>query len=190
MADITTWKIDPAHTSVEFSVKHMMFTTVRGRFRDVQGEVVADPENPENSSVEVEIEASTIDTGVDDRDAHLRSADFLDADNHPTITFRSKRVEGAHAEEGDRFRVIGDLTIRGETREIALDAEFQGVGTDPWGAQRAGFEAKGELDRHDFGLRWNQALETGGVLVGNKLKLQLTVQAVEQQEAHAGVDAD
>lgn len=177
----TTWTLDPAHTSAEFSVKHMMFTTVRGRFKDVSGTIRVDEENPENSSVEVEIGAESIDTGVEDRDQHLRSQDFLDAQNHPRIRFRSTRVEGAHAEPGDRFRVVGDLTIRDTTMEVTLDVTFHGLGQDPWGGQRAGFTATTEIDRRDWGLRWNQALETGGVLVANNVRIEIEAQAVKAE---------
>lgn len=184
---MTTWKLDPAHTSAEFSVKHMMFTTVRGRFRELSGTIRVDDANPESSSVEVEIDAASIDTGAEDRDEHLRSADFLDAEAHPKLYFRSTRVEGAHAEVGDRFKVIGDLTIRDTTMEVTLDVTFQGVGQDPWGGQRAGFSATTEIDRRDWGLRWNQALETGGVLVGNNVRIDIEAQAVkveaEREEA-------
>ena len=187
MAGKTMWKIDPAHSSVEFAVKHMMFTTVRGRFKGVDGTITVDEDNPKNSSVEVDIDAASIDTGSEDRDTHLRSAEFLDVENHPRITFRSRRVEGAHAEQGDRFRVTGDLTIRDTTMEVTLDATFEGIGQDPWGGLRAGFGATTEIDRRDWGLRWNQALETGGVLVGNNVRIEIDVQAVkqmaEQQEA-------
>jgi polyisoprenoid-binding protein YceI len=126
MAETTTWQIDPAHTTVEFAVKHMMFTTVRGRFKDVKGTIEADEQNPDRSTVNVEIATASIDTGSADRDTHLRSADFLDVENHPTITFRSKRVEGAQKKEGDQFRVTGDLTIRGTTKEITLDCVYAG----------------------------------------------------------------
>ncbi|HSH46833.1 MAG TPA: YceI family protein, partial [Longimicrobiales bacterium] len=119
---VQKWVLEPTHTQVEFSTKHMMFTTVRGLFSEASGTILVDRENPDNSSVEVEIDAASIDTRVEDRDAHLRSEDFLDVDNHPKITFRSKRVSGAHAEPGDEFDVVGDLTIRGETREVALKA--------------------------------------------------------------------
>lgn len=179
----TTWRIDPAHSSVEFAVKHLMFTTVRGRFKKLEGEITVDEDAPENSRVEVEIDAASIDTGAEDRDTHLRSADFLDVENHPTITFRSRRVEGAYAEAGDRFKVIGDLTIRGTTLEVTLDATFEGTGQDPWGGQRAGFRATTEIDRRDWGLRWNQALETGGVLVGNSVKIEIEAQAVKVEGA-------
>jgi polyisoprenoid-binding protein YceI len=180
MADTTTWTIDPAHSSVEFAVKHMMFTTVRGRFKDVKGTVVVDEQNPNNSKVDVEIGAASIDTGVADRDGHLRSADFLDVENHPTLTFRSKRVEGAMKSEGDRFKVVGDLTIRGTTFEVTLDCEYEGTGKDPWGGIRAGARATTKIDRRDWGLKWNQALETGGILVANEVRIEIELQAVKQ----------
>lgn len=178
---ITRWRLDPAHTQVEFKAKHMMITTVRGRFGDMSGAVVVDEENPESSQVEVEIDARSIDTRSSDRDTHLRSEDFLDVENHPKITFHSTRVEGAHAEAGDEFRVVGDLTIRGETREVTLDARYEGRGTDPWGGARAGFSASTTIDRRDWGLTWNQALETGGILVSNDLTIELHVQAVQEE---------
>jgi len=185
MPGTTTWKIDPAHSSVEFAVKHMMFTTVRGRFKSFSGSITVDEDEPENSSVEVEIDAASIDTGVEDRDTHLRSADFLDVERYPTITFRSTRVEGALDEEGSRFRVVGELTIRDTAMEVALDATFEGVGKDPWGGERAGFAATTEIDRRDWGLRWNQALETRGILVGNEVRIELAVQAVKQEAKRA-----
>ncbi|HYO79378.1 MAG TPA: YceI family protein [Thermoanaerobaculia bacterium] len=176
----TTWQIDAAHSSVEFAVKHMMFTTVRGRFKDVKGTIVADETNPDRSRVEVEIAAASIDTGSPDRDAHLRSADFLDVENHPTLTFRSKRVEGAMKKEGDTFKVIGDLTIRGTTMEVTLQAQYEGTGKDPWGGTRSGSRANASLDRREWGLKWNQALETGGILVANEVRVEVEVQAVKQ----------
>src|ERR671937_805026 len=127
---IATWQLDPAHSSVEFSVKHMMMTTVRGRFKDVKATLTADEEHPEGCCVEVEIDVASIDTGVADRDAHLRSADFFDAEKYPKITFRSKRIDGAVGKEGEQFRVVGDLTIRDTTMEVVLDCEFEGRGTD------------------------------------------------------------
>lgn len=174
----TTWAIDPAHTSVEFSVKHMMFTTVRGRFTKVTGTIVAAEGAPDDSRVEIAIEAASIDTGVADRDTHLRSADFLDVEPFPSITFTSRRIEGAHAKAGDRFKVVGDLTIRGKAIEVVLDAVFEGTGKDPWGNEKAGFSASTTIDRRQWGLTWNQALETGGLLVANTLKINLEVQAV------------
>lgn len=175
----TTWTLDPAHSLVEFSAKHMMITTVKGRFADVSGTILADEAHPDRSSVEVEIDAASIDTRVEQRDGHLRSADFLDVENHPAITFRSTRVEGAYARPGDTFRVVGELTIRGTTREVVLDATYEGRGTDPWGGERASFSAETKIDRRDFGLTWNQALETGGLLVANQVRLSLEVQAVK-----------
>lgn len=175
----TTWTLDATHSSVELAVKHMMFTTVRGRFKDVKGTIVVDEANPANSNVNVEIAAATLDTGVADRDAHLRSADFLDVETHPTLTFRSKRVEGSFANEGDKFRVIGDLTIRGVTKEVVLDATYEGTGVDPWGGTRAGIRATTKIDRREFGLTWNQALETGGILVSNDVRIEIELQAVK-----------
>ena len=176
----TTWQIDPTHSSVELAVKHMMFTTVRGRFKDVQGTIELDEQNPASSTVNVEISAASLDTGVADRDGHLRSADFLDVENHPTLTFRSKRVEGGFANEGDTFRVTGDLTIRGVTKEVTLEGTFEGTGKDPWGGTRAGARATARIDRRDWGLGWNQALETGGILVANDVRIEIEVQAVKQ----------
>ena len=186
MAETTTWQLDPAHSSVQFAVKHMMFTTVRGRFKDVKGTIEVDEQNPDRSSVNVEISATSIDTGVADRDTHLRSADFLDVEHYPTITFRSKRVEGALAKEGDEFRVIGDLTIHGTAKEVTLDCTFEGRGKDPWGGERAGARATTRIDRRDWGLEWNQALEAGGILVGHELRIEIEAQAVKAVPVPAG----
>ena len=175
----TTWNIDPTHTAVEFAVKHMMFTTVRGRFKDVKGTIEVDEQNPAGSTIEVEIAAASLDTGVADRDAHLRSADFLDVENQPSLTFRSKRVEGGFGKEGDSFRITGDLTIRGVTKEVTLEGTYEGTGKDPWGGTRAGARATAKIDRRDWGLVWNQALETGGILVANDVRIELEIQAVK-----------
>ena len=174
----TAWTLDATHSQVEFAVKHMMFTTVRGRFADVEGTVTLDDAAPGRSSVEVTIRTDSVDTRVEARDAHLCGEDFFHAEEHPTITFRSRGVEGSLAKPGDAFRVVGDLTIRGVTREVVLDAVFEGTGTDPWGNTRSGFSAVTAIDRRDFGLTWNQGLETGGVLVGHEVKIKLEVQAV------------
>jgi polyisoprenoid-binding protein YceI len=182
MNGTTRWDLDPVHTTIEFAVKHMMFTTVRGRFKSFTGTVQVDERNPNNSRVDVTIDTPSLDTGVADRDTHLRSADFLDVETYPKITFRSTSVEGAHTKEGDRFRVIGDLEIRGKAIGVTLDVTFEGVGKDPWGKQRAGFAAQAEIDRREWGLRWNQALETGGVLVGNKVKIEVEAQTIKQQD--------
>jgi polyisoprenoid-binding protein YceI len=174
----TTWTIDPAHTLVEFSAKHMMITTVKGRFADVRGLLSIDEDRPDASSVDVELAAASIDTRTEQRDEHLRSADFLDAANFPVITFRSRRVEGRRLRQGSELRVIGDLTIRGVTREVALEGTYEGNGRDPWGGDRVSFSATAKIDRRDFGLTWNATLETGGVLVSNEIKIHIEVQAV------------
>ncbi len=171
----TVWNIDPAHTEVGFSVKHMMMTTVRGRFGGVSGRIVLDEERPENSSVDVTIEASSISTGTPDRDTHLRSADFLDVATYPELKFRSRKVESTG--EGS-WRVTGDLTLHGTTKEVVLEALEEGRGQDPWGGTRTSFGATTKIDRRDYGLTWNAALETGGVLVGTEVKISLEVQAV------------
>ena len=179
-AGTTTWRLDPAHSSVEFSVKHMMMTTVRGRFKSVTATLAADEEHPEGCCVDAELEVQSIDTGMADRDAHLRSPDFFDAANYPKIIFKSKRLEGDFDKEGDEFRVIGDLTMRDQTMEVVLRCKFEGRGKDPWGKERAGFSGHTELDRREWGLRWNQAIETGGVLVANKVRIEVEVQFVKE----------
>jgi polyisoprenoid-binding protein YceI len=179
MNETTLWQIDPTHSAVEFAVKHMMFTTVRGRFKDVKGTIEIDEKNPERSKVEVEIGAASLDTGVADRDGHLRSADFLDVEKFPSLTFRSRRVEGSVQKEGDRFRIIGDLNIRGTSMEVILEGTYEGSGTDPWGGTRVGARATATIDRREWGLKWNQALETGGILVANEVRIELEVQAVK-----------
>ncbi|HEY9448208.1 MAG TPA: YceI family protein [Gemmatimonadaceae bacterium] len=176
----TTWKLDPAHTLVEFSAKHMMITNVRGRLSDVEGAITVDEAHPDRSSVAVELKTASIDTRVEQRDQHLRSADFLDVEKYPTVIFRSTKVEGATLEAGKSFRLVGDLTIRGTTREVVLDATFDGRGRDPWGGERVSFSADLKIDRRDFGLTWNAALETGGVLVGNDIRIHVEAQAVLQ----------
>lgn len=177
-ATVTTWQLDPTHSSVQFAVKHMMMTTVRGRFKGVQATLRGDRDHPDDAGLDVTIDTATIDTGVGDRDAHLRSADFFDADNFPHITFLAKRVENPPKKEGDRFRVIGDLMIRDTTMEVVLDCEYDGRGSDPWGKTRAGFNFRTELDRREWGFKWNQTLETGGVLVAHKVRVEGEVQFV------------
>ena len=170
----TTWKLDPTHTLVEFSAKHLMITTVKGRITDVLGTIYTDEKDPKKSSVEATLKAASLDTRTDQRDQHLRSADFLNAEVYPEITFRSTRIEG----EKDKFKLTGDLTIRDVTKPVTLDVTFEGKQKDPWGGERVGFSATGKIDRRDFGLTWNQALETGGVVVGNDIKINIEVQAV------------
>jgi len=180
---IPTWHLDATHSSVEFSVKHMMMTTVRGRFRQVQAILWGDRDHPKDARVEATIDAASIDTGVADRDKHLRGSDFFDADRFPQILFRSTRIEGnPPKQEGDRFRLAGELEIRDTVMEIVLDCEYQGRGSDPWGKTRAGFSFSTELDRREWGLKWNEALETGGVLVANKVRVEGELQFVRQGE--------
>jgi polyisoprenoid-binding protein YceI len=173
-ASNTTWKLDPTHSHIEFSAKHMMITTVKGRFADFEGAVTGTPESPAGATVTVTIKTASIDTRTDQRDGHLRSADFLDAEKFPTIAFRSTKIAGTK----DKFTLTGDLTIRDVTRPVTLDVTFEGQGADPWGGTRAGFNATGKIDRRDFGLTWNQALETGGVLVSNEIKLHIDAQFI------------
>ena len=178
-----TWNLDPTHSSVEFSVKHMMMTTVRGRFRNVQAILWGDRDHPQAARVEATIDAASIDTGVADRDTHLRGADFFDAERFPQIRFRSTRIEGnPPKQDGDRFRLAGELEIRDSEMEVVLDCEYQGRGSDPWGKTRAGFSFSMELDRREWGLKWNEALETGGVLVANKVRVEGELQFVRQGE--------
>lgn len=170
----TTWKIDPAHTLVEFSAKHLMITTVKGRITDVEGTIISDEEDPTSASVDVTLKAASLDTRTDQRDQHLRSADFLDVEKYPEIKFRSTRIQG----DKESFKMTGDLMIRGVTKPITLDASFEGRTRDPWGGERIGFSASGKFDRREFGLTWNQALEAGGVVVGNDIKINLEIEAV------------
>lgn len=170
----TVWTIDPSHSAVEFSVKHMMFATAKGRFSDVMGTITVDNEHGGNSSVEVEIAAASIDTHDAKRDEHLKAADFFDVETYPTITFKSTEVEPA----GDsNLKVTGDLTIRGVTRPVVLDAEFNGQGTNPWGQGVISYSAHTKINRKDFGLNWNAALESGGVLVGDEVKITIEIEA-------------
>ncbi len=180
-AGTPTWQLDPAHSSVEFSVKHMMMTTVRGRFKSISATLKGDRDHPEDAAVDVTINAASLDTGVADRDGHLRGPDFFDAERFPEITFRSTRLDGTPPkEEGDRFRVVGELVIRDTRMEVVLACEYHGRGTDPWGKTRAGFDFRTEIDRREWGLKWNQVLETGGVLVANKVRVDGEVQFVRQ----------
>jgi polyisoprenoid-binding protein YceI len=168
----TTWKIDPTHSLVEFSAKHMMFTTVKGRFADIEGNVLVNGDVPGTSKVDVTMKAASIDTRTEQRDAHLRSPDFLDVEQYPTVEFRSTKIEGTK----DQFTMTGDLTIRGTTKPVTLDVTFEGAGKDPWGGDRMGFAASGKIDRREFGLTWNQALETGGILVSNDIRINIEAQ--------------
>jgi polyisoprenoid-binding protein YceI len=174
------WQVDGAHSAVNLTVRHMVISKVRGHFARWNAKLALDTANLARSAVEVDIEADSIVTGVADRDAHLKSADFLDAQKYPTLTYRSRRIEVVSK---DRVRVVGDLTIRGVTREVPLDVEVGGQGKDPWGNVRVGFSATASLNRKDFGLTWNQALETGGVLVADRVDIEIELQAILQEVA-------
>lgn len=178
VATRTSWLFDPHHSSVEFKAKHMMVTTVKGQFKNVTGKIVGELEDPTLAEVDVEIDASSIDTRNEQRDAHLRSADFLDVENYPTITFRSNRIERV---DSDTYNVTGDLTVRGVTREVVLKTTVNGAGKSPFGTEVAGVSAETRINRKDFGLTWNVALETGGWLVGDDIKVEIEVEAVKQQ---------
>lgn len=179
----TTYTIDPAHSSAQFIVRHMMITNVRGGFSSVAGAVVYDPDNPGESSIDVVIDASTISTMDAQRDAHLRSADFLHVEEHPAITFKSKKV----AASGDgEFKVTGDLTIHGLTKEVALKVEGPtSEEKDPYGNRRIGASASTKIKRSDFGLTWNVALETGGIVVGDDLRIELDISMIRAEAAAA-----
>jgi polyisoprenoid-binding protein YceI len=176
------WNIDAAHSGIHFSVRHMLVSKVRGRFAKYTGAVKIDDGDITRSAVEVTIDASSVDTGTPERDAHLRSPDFFDVEKFPVLRFQSKRIDKL---SDDRYRVLGDLTIRDVTREVPLEVEYGGQTKDPWGNERAGFVARTSVDRKDFGLRWNQALEAGGVLVGDRVDIELDVQAVKTAAVQA-----
>lgn len=173
----TTWQIDTAHSYVEFAVKHLMIATVKGRFSTISGTVTENGDNLANAEVAVSIDAASIDTREPQRDAHLRSADFLDVEKFPTITFASTAVNKTGS---DAFALTGNLTIHGVTRSITLAVTDEGAAKDPWGGERRGFSATGKIARKDFGLLWNQAMETGGVLVGDEVRISIEAELVKQ----------
>jgi polyisoprenoid-binding protein YceI len=176
------WNIDGAHSGINFSIRHMVISKVRGRFAKFAGALELDDADLTRSTLAVTIDASSLDTGTAQRDDHLRSADFFDVERFPELRYRSTRVEKLG---DDHYRVIGELTIKDVTREVPLDVELGGRAKDPWGNSRAGFLAKASIDRKDFGLRWNQVLEAGGVLVGDKVEIELDIQAVQAAAAQA-----
>jgi polyisoprenoid-binding protein YceI len=169
------WTIDGSHSLAEFSVKHMMVSTVKGRFQTVTGNITWDETNSANSLVEANIDATSITTHDEKRDAHLASADFFETEKYPTITFKSKKVE---AKSADNFKVTGELTMHGVTREVTLDVEYNGFGKNPWGMTVAGFSARTSISRKEYGLNWNVALEAGGMLVSDKINITLEVEAI------------
>lgn len=172
----TTYAIDPVHSTAEFVVRHLMITKVRGRFAKLSGSIELEAGSDVPVAVQATLDAASIDTNEPQRDAHLKSADFFEVEKYPTLEFRSTRIDGTP----DAFTIHGDLTIHGVTREVALKAEFEGKGPDPWGGQRAGYSASTTINRKDFGLTWNAAIETGGVVVGDEVRIELNVQGVLQ----------
>ncbi|MEU8684723.1 YceI family protein [Streptomyces sp. NPDC048611] len=170
------YTIDPAHSSIGFTVRHAMVTNVRGAFAGHEGTLHLDGAEPSRSTASLDVTIASIDTGIADRDAHLRGADFFDAESFPLMTFRSTAAERVH---GDRYRITGDLTLRDVTRPLTIDLEFHGAATDVYGAERVGFEGSAEILRSDWGLTWNAALETGGVMVSDKVKLTFDISAVK-----------
>jgi len=175
----SAWEIDPAHSSVQFSVRHMMVSNVRGEFRNVTGTVRGDETDPTKAQVEATIDTTSIDTRNEKRDTHLKSPDFLDAEKYPTMTFRSKKVE----KTGDhRYRVTGDLTLHGVTREVTLDVEGPSAAVkDPMGNVRAGAQAIAKLDRRDFGITWSKTLDGGGVMVGDEVEVTIDVEGTKKK---------
>ncbi|HEY8424594.1 MAG TPA: YceI family protein [Limnochordales bacterium] len=176
-AGTEVWEIDPAHSQADFAVRHMMISTVRGRFRKMTGKLVGSPDRPDQASVELSIDVNSIDTAEPQRDQHLRSADFFDAEHHPTLDFKSRRIEPVG--EG-RYKVTGDLTMRGVTREVTVDVTFEGRVKDPWGNERVGFSAETRLNRKDWGLNWNAILEAGGVVVGDEVRVNVQTEFVRK----------
>jgi polyisoprenoid-binding protein YceI len=177
VATKTKWALDPSHSEIVFKVKHLMIANVKGEFRKFNALVNSENENFDASSIEVSIDAASIFTNSDDRDNHLKSADFFDAANHPSLVFKGTSLKKI---DDEKFELKGQLTIKGVAKEVKLDVEFGGVNKDPWGNQKAGFSVSGKINRTDFGLNWNAALETGGVLVSEEVKINAEVQFVKQ----------
>ncbi|ALV52359.1 YceI family protein [Streptomyces althioticus] len=171
------YELDPAHTTIGFVARHAMVTNVKGHFADFTGTLHLDGADPSNSTATIDVVMDSIDTGNADRDGHLKSADFFKTDEFPTMTFRSTKAE---ALGGDDYRITGDLTILGTTRPISIDLEFNGAAKDPFGNERVGFEGKAEISRAEWGLTWNAALETGGMLVSDKIKLVFDISAIRK----------
>ena len=175
--DKGNWTIDAAHSGIHFSVRHLVVAKVRGQFRRWNAVLTTDGDDLTRSSVAVTIEAASVDTGSPERDGHLRSPTFFDAETFPALTFQSRRIERAGS---DSYRLIGDLTIRDVTREVTLDVEHGGFVQDPWGKRRVGFAARASIDRREFGMVWNQTLETGGLFVGDRVDIAVEIEAVAE----------
>ncbi|ASN05960.1 YceI family protein [Virgibacillus necropolis] len=171
------WNVDTAHSSLEFVVKHMMISKAKGAFNDFEAVIEADPDNLEDAKVEFTVDINSIDTRKKDRDDHLRSADFFDAENHPKMTFVATDIK---KKSGNNYDVTGDLTIKGTKNLVTFDVEYEGSGKDPWGNEVAGFSGSTKISRKEFGLTWNAALETGGVMVGDEVKINIEIEAIKQ----------
>lgn len=171
---MATWKVDASHTNVGFSVKHMMVSKVRGRFTRIDGTIEGNPKELTDAKIHFTVDVNSIHTNSDDRDNHLRSADFFDADQYPEMTFVSTNIEKT---DQDEYALTGDLTIKGITKPVTFEVEYEGSEVNPWGVELVAFEANGKISRKEFGLTWNQALETGGVLVGDDIKITIELQA-------------
>ncbi len=171
-----SWQIDTSHSHINFTARHMMISKVRGSFETFSGTVNFDEANPTNTTVNIEVDLASVNTRDEQRDGHLKSPDFFDVANYPTMTFVSSRVERVDENNG---RLIGDLTIKGITKEVTLNVEYAGLAKSPWGTESAGFSASGSLNRKEWGLNWNQALETGGVLVGEKINIEIELELVK-----------
>ncbi|MDR4886158.1 YceI family protein [Fredinandcohnia sp. QZ13] len=174
----TKWAVDASHSSIDFSVKHMMIAKVKGSFENFEAIIEADPADLTTANIEFRIDLTSINTKNEDRDNHLRSADFFDVENHPSMTFKSTSI--VKTDDGE-YDVTGDLTIRGTTKPETFQVVFEGAGKDPWGNEKAGFSATGSLNRSDYGLVWNAALETGGVLVGDQVKISIEIEAAKAE---------
>jgi polyisoprenoid-binding protein YceI len=176
-AETARWDIDPDHSAIEFRVAHMVVSKTSGRFTDYQGFVEMDADTKALKSIEATIKAGSIDTNHDKRDAHLRNADFLDVERFPTMTYKLSQYQ----KQGDTYTIIGDLTLRGVTKQVRLSATFNGITKDPWGNTRAGFSADGTLNRKDFGMVWNKVLDSGGLVVGDEVHIHLDIECIKAQ---------
>jgi len=174
---LTKWALDPTHSNVDFSIRHMMISKVKGTFRSFEASIEADPQDLTTANISFSIDVSSVDTNNADRDNHLRTADFFDVENYPKLTFVAKSI--VKTDDGE-YNVTGDVTLHGVTRSETFAVTYEGTGKDPWGNEKVGFSATGNLKRSDYGLTWNAALETGGFLVGDDVKVSLELQAVKQ----------
>ena len=181
IAAAAQYAVDVDHTSIIFKIRHLGISTVSGNFERFAGSFEFDPDQVEQARFNAKVEAASINTGVEKRDGHLRSGDFFDAEKHPHITFASKKVEAGKGKEGKQLRIHGDLTIRGVTKSVVLDGEVGGIANDPWGNTRMAISASGQINRKDYGLNWNQVLETGGLLVGEDVTIVIEVEGIEKK---------